>query len=157
MRPPTVFDRPIWKDLQGYARLNDRRDNLDLLQLPDDLREQAAAVRCPCISCGAEIRVFRARLKSGRSRVAGQIEERRLFYAATCPTEVNSGCSRSRQAKEHKQFVRALLGKQREPAPAITVRVLDASGAVLYAMTSEVREPFEVALPFGAASIAFVP
>ncbi len=80
-----------------------------------------------------------------------------MFYAATCPASVNLGCARSRAAKEHKTYVRRLLGTQRDPIPAIKIQVLDASGAVLYELRSEVKEKFEVRLPAGAASIAFVP
>ena len=83
-----VFDHPFWLQLRPYARLSEGRDNLDLLQLPDDLRVQAVMIQIPCVACGEPCRVFRARLKSERSRIAGQVEERRLFYAATCPSSV---------------------------------------------------------------------
>lgn len=153
----TVFDLPIWPDLLPYARISPRRDNLDLLQLPDDLRQRAQALELPCVACAALCHVFRARVKSGRSRIAGQVEERRLFYAATCPSSVNTGCARSRAAKEHKRAVCRLAGIERELPRAIGVRVLDASGQVLYAMQSVVSEPFQVDLPPGAVVIAFVP
>mgnify|MGYP001585531814 FL=1 len=153
----TIFDHPLWPSLLPFSRLSEGRDNLDLLQLPDDLRTEAVKIVLPCVACAAPIRVFRARVKSNRSRIANQVEERRMFYAATCPASVNPGCARSKAAKDHKRFVRERLSGQREAAPAISVQVLDASGAVLYAMRSEVKEPFQVDLPKGAATIAFVP
>ncbi len=153
----TVFDHPLWSSLGKYARLSDGRDNLDLLQLPDELRAQAMALSLPCVACAAPCHVFRARLKSERSRVAGQVEEHRLFYAATCPSTVNAGCSRSKAAKSHKRRVRELLGKQREAPRAIAVKVLDASGQVLCTVRSEVKEEVPLELPWGAARIVLVP
>ena len=153
----TIFDHLLWPALLPFARLSEGRDNLDLLQLPDDLRVQAPAIILPCVACAEPVRVFRARMKSGRSRIAGSVEERRMFYAATCPASVNPGCARSKAAQAHKRFIRERLGQQREALPAISVQVLDASGVVLYAMRSEVKEPFQVDLPKGAATLAFVP
>lgn len=152
----TIFDHPLWPSLKPYARLSEGRDNLDLLQLPDDLRVQAAGIVLPCVACGTGIRVFRARLKSNRSRIAGSVEERRMFYAATCPSGANAGCARSRAAKEHKRRVRERLGGQREVAPAISVEVLDASGMVLYAVRTGGREPLKFDLPETARSVALV-
>lgn len=152
-----VFEHELWTSLRPYARLSDGRDNLDLLQLPNDLRAKALAAEFPCVACGQPCRVFRARVKSGRSRVAGRAEERRLFYAATCPASVNAGCARSRAAKSHKRVVRSRLGGQREVQSSISVQVLDSSGLVLYEMISEVREPFKVDLPLHAAVLSFVP
>lgn len=153
----TIFNHPLWVELKPYARMSNGRDNLDLLQLPDELRAQALLIALPCVSCGTLIRVFRARMKSKRSRISGSTEEHRLFYAATCPSYTNSGCSRSKRAKDAKRELRLLLGNQRDPVPAISIQILDASGMELYSMTSEVKEKFEVRLPPNAASIAFVP
>lgn len=152
-----VFEHKIWPLLRPYARLSEGRDNLDLLQLPDPLRANALAIEVPCVACGELCHVFRARVKSGRSRVAGQVEEHRLFYAATCPSSVNAGCARSKAAKAHKRFVRIYLGGKREERPAISVQVLDAAGSVLYELASEVREPFKVDLPLHAAALSFAP
>jgi ribA/ribD-fused uncharacterized protein len=101
-----LFDHPIWKHVAPFAKMVAGRDNVDLLQLPDDLRVLAVDVVCNCVSCGAVIHPLRCRAKSDRSRVAGTAVERRLFYAATCPSEMNPGCSRTTAAQEHKEMVR---------------------------------------------------
>ncbi len=152
----TIFESPEWEKFSPYARLSVGRDNLDLLQLPDDLRSLAVRILRPCVACGNLVRVFRARMKSKRSRIANQVEERRLFYAASCPSDVNAGCARSKAAQDHKKRVRDLLGKQRDRVPSISVEVRDASGMTLYCMSSEVRESFQVDIPAGATTIAFL-
>lgn len=153
----TIFDHGLWPRLKIYARLSNGRDNLDLLQLPNDLRILASQILLPCVACGEPIRVFRARMKSKRSRIAKQVEERRMFYASTCPGNVNSGCARSTAAMAHKQVVRDHFGMAREKRPSIVVRIEDASGLVLYEMKSEVVEKFSVDLPAAATTIVFVP
>lgn len=155
----TIFDHYLWSKLKPYARLTVGRDNLDLLQLPDGLRAEAMTISLPCVACGESIRVFRARMKSKRSRIAEQVEERRLFYAATCPSAVNAGCSRSRAAKGHKKILRERLGQQRERRgrSQVYVEVHDASGKLLYAVMSDMQERFEFDLPSGATTIALVP
>lgn len=107
-----VFHHPNWFFLRPYVRLSSLRGNVDLLDLPDDLRALALATIVDCVACAAPIRCFRARTKSKRSRVSGSSEERRLFYASTCASTVNTGCSRSRAAKDHKRLVRTMLGEK---------------------------------------------
>lgn len=97
-----LFDHPIWKYIVPYAALDEGRMNVDFLQLPDDLRELALKVEVNCCACGRPIYPLRARAKSERSRVGHSITERRLFYAPTCPTDIDSGCSRTHEAKQHK-------------------------------------------------------
>lgn len=110
----TIFEHPIWRWVAPHAHLGTvDRDNLDFLELSDQLRELAIGVITNCISCGEPCHPMRARATSNRSRIAGTPVERRLFYAPTCPTEVNPGCSRTKSAKRHKRTVRqqlALLG-----------------------------------------------
>ena len=110
-----LFDHPIWLHLKPYARLDAGRDNLDLHQLPEKLRELALGVFTNCIACGESIHPLRAREKSQRSRVGGTQVEKRLFYAPTCPTEKNPGCSRTRVARAHKETIRALVLERKEP------------------------------------------
>lgn len=87
------------------------RDNMDLLDLPDDLRTLALGVVVNCVSCGAVIHPFRMRTKSLRARVSGAPDERRLFYAGTCASVENPGCSRTNAATEHKQLLIRTLGR----------------------------------------------
>lgn len=98
----TIFDHPSWKQLRSFARLSEGRGNVDLLDLPDDLRTLALSVEVNCVACGEPTFCFRARQKSKRARISTTAVERRLFYAATCSSTVNSGCSRSRSAKDAK-------------------------------------------------------
>lgn len=105
-----LFQHPIWRFVVPYSHLVAGRDNLDFLQMPDELRALALNAVSNCVSCGAVIHPMRARAKSERSRVAGTAIERRLFYAPTCPTEINSGCSRTIQARDHKRKLRAIFG-----------------------------------------------
>lgn len=105
-----LFNHPLWRYIAPYAHVDEHRSNVDFLQVPDDLRTIALEAVCNCIACGAVIHPLRARAKSERSRVAGTAIERRLFYAPTCPTEVNSGCSRTVAARAHKQKLRAIFG-----------------------------------------------
>lgn len=105
-----LFDHPIWKHIKKYAAVAEGRDNLDFHQLPDQLRALALEVTANCVACGAVVNPLRARAKSERSRIAGSPVERRLFYAPTCLTEKNPGCSRARAARDHKKIVRVALG-----------------------------------------------
>ena len=83
--------------------------NVDFLQLPDDLRKLALQVEVNCVACGRPIHPLRARAKSERSRIGHSVTEHRLFYAPTCPTDVNPGCARTHEARSHKiAFIAAL-------------------------------------------------
>ena len=104
-----VLDHPIWPHVLPYAHLVEGRDNIDLLQLPMTMRALALGIVTNCVSCGAVIHPFRARVKSERSRISGKVEEHRLFYAPTCPSTKNPGCSRTTAAQQHKAVIKAVL------------------------------------------------
>ena len=110
----TLFEHPIFRYIAPYAHITDDRTNVDFLQMPDSLRSLAIEIFTNCPSCGAVVKPLRARAKSERSRVAGTAIERRLFYAPTCPTDVNSGCSRAVAARDHKRLVRRVFGLSEE-------------------------------------------
>lgn len=152
-----VFDHPLWAKLLPYARFGVGRSNVDLLQLPDELRMQALALELPCVACGKPVKVFRARLKSGRSRISGAVEEHRLFYAATCPEAVNIGCSRSKAAKEHKAEMRQRLVGQRDSRPRVVLEVRDGSGAFLLSLAVDLSQRLHIELPGGARELDLVP
>jgi hypothetical protein len=128
--------------VRSHIRCTSLRGNVDVLQLPDAHRVLALALKAPCVACGKDCHLFRARLKSERSRVAGA-EERRLFYSATC----SPGCSRSKAAKEHKREVLAYLGAVK--SKYVRVVFLDAVGQVVADLTaqpgSECHIPVDVA------------
>ena len=110
----TVFEHPIWKYVAPYFHVpagGGARDNVDLLDLPDDLRALALGVVVNCCACGAVIHPFRVRAKSGRARIAGSAEERRLFYASTCASADRPGCCRTNSASEHKLRLLREIGK----------------------------------------------
>jgi hypothetical protein len=110
-----LFQHPIWSHIRPHAHLSAGRDNLDFLQLTDELRDLALSVVANCVACGKVIHPLRARAKSERSRIANSDVERRLFYAPTCPTELNAGCSRTRLAQQHKNVMLKALG----PRPSV--------------------------------------
>lgn len=122
----TLFEHPLWQHVAPYAKLTEGRDNLDFLNLPDQLRALALDVLVNCVSCGRPIRCLRARVKSSRSRVGGTETERRLFYAPTCETEVNAGCSRTRAMKCHKDVVRAAMKLVAPSEVSGSIEVMDA-------------------------------
>lgn len=108
-----IFDHPIWVHVRRYFYVPDNgaRDNVDLLDLPDDLRALALGTVVNCCACEAVISPFRVRAKSLRARVAGTPDERRLFYAGTCASGDNAGCSRTTKASDHKATLLRSLGK----------------------------------------------
>lgn len=109
-----LFEHPIFKHIVKYASVSEDRANVDFLQLPDLLRSLALEVQTNCPACGASVSPLRARAKSEQSRIAGTETERRLFYAPTCPTEKNPGCSRTKAAKDHKLEIKRVLEEQRK-------------------------------------------
>lgn len=119
----TLFDHPIWRHIAPYAHIRDKRTNLDFLQMPDQLRELALGAVVNCVACFAVISPLRARAKSNRSRIADTALERRLFYAPTCPTDKDSGCSRSKAAQDHKDRLMRMFGL--EPKHEIATRVVN--------------------------------
>ena len=105
----TIFDHPIFTHIAPYFHVPPGRDNADLLGLPDQLIALALKVQTNCPACGQPVFPLRRRAQSARSRIAGTPVERRLFYAATCPSEKNPGCARTAAAKDHKStFIRRL-------------------------------------------------
>jgi hypothetical protein len=106
----TLLDHPILPHLLPYASVDERRANVDFLQLPEQLRVLVLEVVCNCVSCGALMYPLRARAKSERSRVGNSPTERRLFYAATCSSDVNPGCSRTHAARQHKLLAASRFG-----------------------------------------------
>lgn len=107
----TLLDHPAWPYLVKFIHIPEGRDNVDLLDVPDDLRAIALEVVCNCISCGAVIKPLRARAKSSRSRIANTAVERRMFYAPTCPSERDAGCARSKAARQHKAEFLKMFGR----------------------------------------------
>ncbi len=104
-----IFQHPIWRHIKSYCHMPAGRDNVDLLDLPDDLRELCLDAKVNCAACGAVIYCFRQRQKSDRARIAGTPDERRLFYAATCPSSASPGCARTRAATEAKILMKKNL------------------------------------------------
>jgi len=114
---PGLFSLPIWQRLKPYAHFSYSgrggrvAPRLDLLKLPEDLREEALAVLVPCVSCKKLINPLRARKKSERSRIAGSETEWRLFYAATCTYKANDGCGRSTASQNHTKWLTRAFDK----------------------------------------------
>ncbi len=107
-----LFSHPIWPYLRPYAHMPRATGHCDFLHLPDALRSLALQVRVNCCACDAVISPLRARQKSQKSRISGTAIEWRLFYSATCDT--NLSCTRTKEAGEHRQRLWAEVGR---PAP----------------------------------------
>lgn len=114
-----LTDHPIFEYIAPYFHLGDSdRDNLDVLQIPDQLRDIALQTVVCCCACGAVIHPLRTRALSERSRVAGTVE-RRLFYSGTCSSETNPGCSRTIAARDHKSAMRSCLAARTTIVPPL--------------------------------------
>ena len=100
----TLFDHPIWLQVQKYARVCAERDNLEFVNMPHLLYLEASKVLVNCVSCGAEIHPIRPRASSKRSRIAGSPTELHPFYSPTCDQTKNKGCCRTAAARDHKKL-----------------------------------------------------
>ena len=89
-----------WMQVQYYGK-ETRTNKVPRFRLelsgetPDKIKKMALAVRATCIACGHPIRPFRARANAKR----GQSVAQHIYLAATCPLNVNLGCSRSGEAR----------------------------------------------------------
>lgn len=77
-----------------------RRFELDL-PAGSALLDLALSCRCACAACGAAIRPFRQRKKSGKPAVRSRRSVgERLYVAVACPLDVSVGCSRGDAAAD---------------------------------------------------------
>jgi len=81
------------------------RVRIEVLPMPLFLEHRALFFTMPCVACGAAIHPFRRRGKAGRGATG------RMYYAPSCPLDVNIGCSRGAAAKKEYEDIRKHYGK----------------------------------------------
>lgn len=81
------------------------RVRIEMAAMPPKLLKKALRFTMPCVRCGAAIHPFRYRAKTQRGNTG------RVYYACTCPLDVNVGCSRGRAATDEYDSVRLYFGK----------------------------------------------
>jgi hypothetical protein len=100
----SITSHPLWEDLKPFIIIEtyDRdgghpnpRHRIELsIPLHHPLFLQAIAISIPCAACKSLISPFRTRNPKLRGNPSG-----RLYFAATCPLNVNTSCSRGLAAK----------------------------------------------------------
>lgn len=104
--------QPLWRHLGEYLKIEvyDRdgghghpRIRIEWKAMPQLLRQAAVQAIMPCVACGKPIHFVRERepAKRGGSGVG------HLYYAPTCPLDVNIGCSRGAAARAEYAAVKA--------------------------------------------------
>ncbi len=99
---------PIWNLISQYILIetygrdggpDKPRHRIEFKPMPEDVARQALDFRGACIKCGRSINPIRRRKKWGT-----------LYYAPSCPLNVNVACSRGPQAAvEYAAVVAELL------------------------------------------------
>lgn len=102
----SILHHEVWPLVSKYLRVDESprdpaghssRVRIELGAMPHDIRRKALAATMLCVSCGYSIQPFRTRKNAPDS----------IYYACTCPTEINLSCQRSRKAHEEYDRVRA--------------------------------------------------
>jgi hypothetical protein len=107
---------PIWQKVQPYIKIEvyDKdgghkhprvRIELDSAT-PDELKKELLEFTMPCVACGHMIHPFRVR-NAGSKRSSHTSDH--IFYAPTCPLNVNIGCSRGGEARDEYKRIKAAI------------------------------------------------
>lgn len=101
---------PLWKQLRKYIKIEKyapdgghARPRIRIewySDMPPELQHKAVVAHMPCVACGAAIHFIRRRGKAKRGS-AGH-----LYYACSCPLNVNIACSRGAAARDEYDAVR---------------------------------------------------
>jgi len=92
----TIRHHPLWPELRLYFRLEiyDRdgghkhpRYRIEVRDLPPELAGIAIGIYADCVACGRMIHPIRERKGAG------------MYYAPTCPLDVDVGCARGKAAR----------------------------------------------------------
>lgn len=98
------FSHPLAASIWHYAKMNAARNNIDFRGMPQELLEQALAIKTPCVAkCGRVIHPIRLRAQSDRSRITGTSTAGHPFFATSCPAAIDPGCSRTKEVREEKK------------------------------------------------------
>lgn len=106
---PPLLDHPIWADLRPYVHMTQigtgvdgrtPRPRIDVQRLPLDLLLRVIAVEVPCCACGRLTHPIRRRAGPvlRRDEDPERATSQGLYYAATCPLDISSRCSKGRAA-----------------------------------------------------------
>ena len=112
-----LVDLEFWKEIRPFLHTTVRSalpgrsasPRIEFQRLPEALKLRALAIEANCVACGGLIFPLRIRVQSEASRIAGLAAEKRLFYAPTCLSTKNPGCSRTKLAKQHFDEIRQLI------------------------------------------------
>jgi hypothetical protein len=96
---------PDFRAFVPYLRVRHKR-GLEL-RPPEALVRRAASMVVSCVHCGAPIHCFRFR-KSAAKR--GEETTGPLYLAISCPSDVNSGCGRSKAASDVRLQIENMAG-----------------------------------------------
>jgi hypothetical protein len=123
----TLFDAPIWAELAPHAVIVPcarRHDTVRLeFNLPPNLLQRALNAASACVACGVLVHPVRLRqIKSNRSRIVDLASAQHAFYAATCPSNINASCQRTKAARTHMQGVRIRFGSSEALDPLVQVQ-----------------------------------
>ena len=102
----SVFLRADFINALPYVRDRDRRGCELPSSAPTPVRRKALALRAPCVHCGRIVRPFRL-----RSAYAARpdLPSTQAYVSLTCRTTFNSGCNRTKDARDAMARLRGLL------------------------------------------------
>jgi hypothetical protein len=104
----------LWNQLHNYIKIETYspdggharpRIRIEWNPMPPALRRSALAASMSCVACGSAIQFVRARKQPPGRGTPGA-----LYYAPTCPLNVNMGCSRGAAVRDEYLAVRAECG-----------------------------------------------
>lgn len=99
----SMTKHPLWPQIREYVRIEIySRDGIKHPRMriefksgmPHRLRSRLLAATMPCVACGSRIHFARTRAAKTKRGTPHQ----HLYYAVTCPLDVNIGCSRGKAA-----------------------------------------------------------
>lgn len=120
-----ITEHPIWERIQSYIDVEwrDDRPNIEVNfgkvgqegAASNEFIKEASDTRINCAACGTEIVAFRMRKAQGdRMKLP-----RDVYFSATCSPAVNSGCTRTKAAREEHRRVVAEIEDERRPVTQV--------------------------------------
>jgi hypothetical protein len=98
----SVIEQSFFATFAPYFKIepykpDNHRHRIEMRKMPPEVQAAAVAVTMPCVACGRQVHPFRAR------------DDGDVYFAATCPLDVNTACARGRAARdEYKRVVVAI-------------------------------------------------
>lgn len=104
----------LWPDVRPYIKIEkytreggtkNARIRIELKgSTPTSVKARALRTTMPCVACGKKIHPFRKRSAPSKRSESGHV-----YYAATCPLDINLGCSRGKAAREEYNHIGRIL------------------------------------------------